>query len=194
MRLTLIAFAALAALPVAATAQAISGSDAGRLLFSGAGPAVAINPNAGLSELDRKTVEILIRTNDIAKYYGVIAFSPDEGLAARATQGAFNYHDVNTAAGVAIAECNRVRTRGSRPCIVAAQLLPSGYRSRPFQLSQDATNAFAEYSRIPGAKAMAASRSTGSFAVAQGATALGAAVAACNKAAPRNDCAIVVKD
>ena len=182
------------ALAGAAAAQTIRGDEAARLVFDGRAPVLVINPRAGLSEVDRKTLDILVRTNAIARYYGVIAFSPDEGLASEPTQGAFNYHDVNTAAGRAVNECNRLRKRGTRPCIVAGQLLPPGYRQRGFQLSQDATNALGEYRAIRGAKAMAISRSTGSFAVAQGPTALIASVAACNKAAPNNDCAVVLKD
>jgi len=193
MRLIALALAAVAALPDGSAAQTIRGDDAARLVFDGRAAVFVANPRAALGEIDRKTLDILVKTNAIAKYYGVIAFSPDEGIASEATQGAFNYHDVNTAAGVALAECNRLR-KGARPCIVAGQLLPPGYRQRNFQLSQDATNALGEYREIRGAKAMAVSTSTGSFAVAQGPTALGASVAACNKAAPRNDCRVVLKD
>lgn len=187
------ALATIVAFSQPASAAPLKGTDAQAMLFSGEGVKVAINQGAGLSETDAKTLRILVESNGF-NYYGAIAFSPDDGIMSESLQGAFNYHDVNNASRVAIAACNAAKKPASRPCIVGAQVFPSGYKPGRFQISQAATAEFGRYLQTEGARALAISASTGGFGFGAGASAEAAALQACRKEAKRNDCRVVVKD
>ncbi|MDF0600063.1 5-aminolevulic acid synthase [Psychromarinibacter sp. C21-152] len=192
MRLTLLSLAAALVLPALAAAQPIDGETAAPMLFGDA-VSVAVNPGAGLNEKDAEIVDILVRSNDFS-YYGAIAFSPEEGLMSESLQGAFNFHDVQTASRAALAACSQAKQPGTEACVVAAQLFPRGYQPRTFQLSQDATAAFADYAESDGPKAIALSASTGAYGIGTGGDAQAQAVAECNAQAGARDCRIAVAD
>ncbi|MDJ1008566.1 MAG: 5-aminolevulic acid synthase [Paracoccaceae bacterium] len=125
-------------------------------------------------------------------YYGAIAMSPDEGFQSDASQSALNYHSVAAADAAALAACNANRRSGTRPCILAARIVPESYAERPLTLSTNATAAVREvYARARSPKAVAASASTGAYGVGRP----DAALATCRRgAAGANDCEIVIAD
>lgn len=193
MRPVLLSLAAALVVPGLAAAQAITGETAKPMLFSATGVNVAVNPGAGLNEKDAEVLDILVKTNDF-KYYGAIAFSPDQGLMSESLQGAFNFHDIQAASRAALTACTRAKARGSAACVVAAQIFPRGYTSRSFQLSQDATAAFDNYESVSEDKAIALSRATGAYGIGTGSDAEAEAVSKCNANANTRDCRIVVRD
>jgi hypothetical protein len=184
---------ALALLPALASAQPKAGAAVEGQLFDAGGAALAVNKAAGLDAEARGMLETLVAANGF-KYYGAIAFSPDEGLVSESLQGAFNYHDINAAAAAALSACGKAKKPASAGCILAAQILPRGYSPRGFQLSQDATAAFAGYRKAGQGGALAISPVSGAYGVARGAAAGPEALAACNAKAPRRDCVLAVRD
>ncbi len=183
----------LALVPALASAQPKTGGAVEAQLFDTTKPGLAFNQAAQLDAKSRGMIEALVTSNGF-KYYGAIAFSPTEGLVSESLQGAFNYHDINTAAAAAVRACTEAKKRASAACILAAQILPRGYSPRPFQLSQDATAAFAGYRKAGGSGALAISPGSGAYGVARGAGAGPQALAACNAKAPRRDCVLAVRD
>jgi hypothetical protein len=178
----------------AAGADPVDGNAARKMLFSPRTAEVDINQAAGLSETDKTTLAAMVRMNGL-KYYGAIAFSPDEGLVSEALQGAFNFHGVGPAEVAALAACNKARKGGTAPCVIAATVLPKRWKERPLQLSQDATATFAVYRKGRGEKAIAISLSSGAYGMAKGDGSAAKAMSDCTaKANGATDCIIVIAD
>lgn len=183
------------------SAQAISGDAAQRQLFPTRGVQVAVSRSLGEEEqaIIRELVREADRTGEDFRYYGSIAYSPDEGMTGQSIRGAFNYHSTDAADQAAVAAC---RAAGGQGCQVAAHILPRGYEPGRLQLSHDATNGFrSTYGRVRGAKAMAISPRTGAWRMAEGddaADAASTAVALCNQDADAQggvrDCTAVVQN
>ncbi len=199
MRTAILTVAALLAAG-AATAQPVGGDRADDLLFAARGQAIALS--AELSERDR---EILVRVIDLAEtqlrqplyWYSSIAYSPDDGLLEEPGPiSAANHHGVAAADRAALAACDAARRAGTRPCRIAARVLPRGYEARPLELSLGATTAFREtYRRERGEKALSISPLSGQFAIATGPGAAAQAVAQCNaRSRGANDCVTVIAD
>lgn len=188
-----LAVGVVAASMVGAVAEPISGSDARKLLFGAGAAALSINPNADLDETELAALQAMVAANPF-NYYGAMAFGPDAGLISETLQGAFNFHDPESAQRAALAACEAVNAAGASPCVIAAQILPRRWEARDFQLSQDATQQMADYRRIRDEKALAISASSGSFGFGQGGTAEADALIECNRNAPARDCVIAVRN
>lgn len=178
-----------------AAAEPVSGRDAGRLLFDAGQSRVIVSSR--LDERGQEMVRLMVplmeqQLGRKLDYYGAIAMSPDEGFQSEASQSALNYHGVAAADAAALSACNANRRSGTRGCILAARILPAGYEERSLTLSTNATRALRDtYARARAPKALAASVSTGAFAVGRPDEAL----AACQRSARgAGDCAIVVRD
>jgi len=196
MRLILSVFLGLGATCVAAMAEPVSGRTAQGELFDTSG--IGLQLARGLSDKQRATIKALIplieqQTATKAKFYGALAYAPDEGLVSEALQGAFNFHTVEAADAAAVTACSAAKKSTSGACKVAARILPPGYQKRALSMSLDATRGFFDrYIPATGAKVFAISRLTGAWAMApseQG------ALAACGRDTNgANDCAIIVYD
>ncbi|MAQ85583.1 MAG: 5-aminolevulic acid synthase [Maritimibacter sp.] len=184
---------AVAGLATAVTAQPIDGAAAEGMLFGADTARVAVNPRAALSEEDEQMLRLLVESNEFT-YYGAIAFAPGDGIVSPSLQGAFNYHDVDTASRTALTACEAARSPDAGACILALQLFPSGYAPRAFQLSQDATRAFGAMRDAGGEQAFAVSTTTGAFGAGTGQGADLKALSACQQTEGATDCAVVVKD
>ena len=147
---------------VAMAETVLTGNEAKRALFGVRGSVGAVAQNGVLSEKDQA---ILAQVASTQKYYGAIAFSPDEGLLSQATVAAANYHSVEPARAAALAECNSKRQSGSAQCVIGADILPRRYQpGRALQLNIDATGAVGkEYRRLRGDKAFSISSETGEW-------------------------------
>lgn len=143
-------------------ADLLTGREAQRLLFKPKTGGSIPNPTSGLSESDQQLIATVAGQQ---KYYGAIAFSPDEGILSNATVAAANYHDVETASEKALSDCNGNRASGTARCVIAAWIVPPSYEEgRALQLNIDATAAVRkEYRRVRGEKAFAVSMSTGNW-------------------------------
>lgn len=183
-----------------AAAQPISGDRADDLLFRTRGETIALA--ADLSEQDKAILRQVIelaetRLRQPLYWYSTIAFAPDSGLLQEPGPiSAANHHGVAAADRAALAACDAARPAGSRPCRIAARVLPRGYEARSLELSIGATTAFREtYRRTRGEKALAISRRSGQFAIATGPGAAAQAVAQCNaRSQDANDCETVIAD
>lgn len=198
------------ALAGAAQAEPVPGAEAKKLLFAAKGADFALVRDSGLDAGQLAVIEAVLaqlRANDAANYYGAIAASPAffEMMAADPEQAALSgllqvterFHSVQAAARAALRACEAARKPGHAPCVLAAQVLPKGYSAQPLQMSVAATQAFREYRKGRGAKALAISPATTAFAVAKGDAADVAALTACNRSAEAQgtaDCVVVVKD
>ena len=178
-----------------AAAEPVSGREAGRLLFDAGQSRVIVSSR--LDERGQQMVRLMVplmeqQLGRKLEYYGAIAMSPDEGFQSEASQSALNYHGVAAADAAALSACNANRRSGTRGCILAARILPAWYEERGLTLSTNATRALRDtYARARAPKALAASASTGAFAVGRPDEAL----AACQRGARgAGDCAIVVRD
>lgn len=135
---------------------------------------------------DEKKVLKMVARDQL--YYAAIAISPDEGLMSEATVAAANYHSVEDASSVALAECN-AKKKGAAGCVVAAVVRPEGWQAGAVQLSSDAT---AGFQSAYDAGAMAVSAATGSWGIGGDDA---AAIAACTERNPKaTDCTVVIKD
>ncbi len=190
---------AAAVLMIASTAGAgaepVSGSDARKQLFDPAKRTIQVSGK--ISGQDAAIVRALVplmeqQLNRKLQYFGAVAMSPDEGFQSEASQSALNYHSVQAADAAALAACNKNRKSGARACVLAARILPEGYKPQPLMLSAAATNAVRKtYVRARSPKAVAASASTGAFGVGTPPQAL----ATCQRtAAAAKDCEIVIQD
>ncbi len=198
------------ALAGAAQAEPVSGAEAKRLLFSAKGADLAVVRDGGLDAGQLAVVEAILAqlsAEGAANYYGAVAVSPaffemmaaDPGQAALSglLQVAERFHSVQAAANAALGACEAARKSGQARCVLAAQVLPKRYAARPLQMSVAATQAFRDYRKGRGAKALAISPATTAFAVAKGEAADAAALTACNRSAQAQgatDCIVVVKD
>ena len=187
----------LAALVLAtpASAEVLDEKAAGKALFSTRGHVVQLS--GGLSTMEKKIVTGIIplmaeQLRQPVRYYAAIAYSPDDGLVHDSIQAAMNYHTPAAAGQAAVAACNKLKSKGSANCKVAAQIVPRNYGARALTLSVDATAGFdKKYRKMKGPKAFAISRRSGAWAIA---TSDAAAIAACEQAASRGDCEIVIRN
>ncbi len=180
----------------ASAAEPIGGQRASLELFDTSG--IGLQLSQSLSEKERATITTLIplieqQTGMKAKFYGALAYAPDEGLVSEALQGAFNFHTIEAADQAAIAACMTAKRATSGECRLAARILPPGYQKRAVSLSHDATRVFFDrYIFLRGAKFFAVSRATGAWAMAPTES---AALAACAQDAKgANDCAVIIED
>jgi hypothetical protein len=184
--------AAMAAAGPAPAQQAMDGATARRMLFDARRAEVVIFPQGILSAPE---ADVLRRTAEAnVPYYGAIAVSPSQGLAAEPTSAAGNHHDVAAAGRAALEACDAKRPAGSRPCVIVAEVRPRGWAARPLQLSAGATETFRRDFRRGGERAFAISPSTGGFGVGSGPGADASALAACAAASRARDCRVVVRD
>lgn len=184
----------------AALAAPLHGRAAAKALYAPQGAEVRVLKVKGMTAKDAR---ILKQVGAMQKYYGAIAFSPGDGLVNAATVAAANFHSLAAAERSALKACD-ARRSAKAPCVVAALIEPQGYRpGGALTLSSEATEIFDQvYRKQQAPKAMAISRSTGQFGVAQGRGAERRALATCRakvektaKAAEtRADCAIVIAD
>jgi hypothetical protein len=189
MRLTT-ALLAAAVLATPALAEPITGKEARKLAFDPKGVEITITEGTGLNDQDLAILNQVLATQ---AYYGAVAMTPSEGILSEALVAAANYHDVDTARGVALSGCDARKREGSAPCIIVAELRPEGWEPRDLQLSAAATEGLRKEYKGFGAKAFALSASTGNWGVGKGDSAAQDAIAACN-AAGAEDCAVVVAD
>ncbi len=186
----LAASAALLAFSLPAFAEPMSGKDAAKLVFSPKASEVEMLPVQGLPAESAALLQQVVK--DYA-YYAAVAIAPDEDiLKSEATMLVANHNSAEAAAAAALAGCNTART-GGRDCVVAAIVRPKNWQARPLQLSVEGTVALQNDYGKRGERAMATSAETGYFALAQGAGAQAAALAACT-AKGAADCVIAVAD
>lgn len=170
-----------------AGAEVLTGKAARKLLFAPGKMVAEMVEGAGLAEADMKALKSVAETQ---AYYGAIAVSPEDGMMHAATVAAVNYHDTTAAEAAALTECN-AKKAGKADCVIAARILPKGWKEPGFGLSSDATAAFKGYDKKTGAFAI--SPATGAFGMGSGEGAAEAALAQCaamNAAA--KDCAVVI--
>lgn len=181
---------AVLGLAQAAFAQVLDGKAAKKALFAADDVGVQVMKQSFLVD---NQAQILASVATQQPYYGAIAVSPTDGLMSEATLAAANYHTVEAASVAALAGCDAAR-KGDVPCVIVALIRPKGWEARPLQLSADATAAFRkDYANKGGA--LAVSASTGAWAMAKGADAANAAVAACTaKLTGQNDCSVIISD
>ncbi|MBC2835642.1 5-aminolevulic acid synthase [Paragemmobacter straminiformis] len=179
-----LALALLAGIPCAFAQDVASGDSASATLFAPKAAEVEMTAPDLLPKDQSKVLKMVARDQ---LYYAAIAISPDEGLMSEATVAAANYHSVEAASAVALAECNAKKT-GAAECVVAAVVRPEGWQPGGVQLSSDATAAF--QSAYDGG-AMALSAATGSWGIGADEA---AAIAACVEKNPKAvDCAVAIK-
>ncbi|MEL7105407.1 MAG: 5-aminolevulic acid synthase [Pseudomonadota bacterium] len=179
----------------AAKAEPMSGQAAAGLLFEPGTRSIQLSSK--IADRQRAMVGVLVplmekQLNQSVQYYGAFAISPDEGFQADSSQSALNYHSVAAADRAALSACNARRKSGSAQCVLAARILPEGYKRQPLSLSTHATRAFRQtYRQARAPKALAISAATGAFGVG----APDAALQTCQREAGGvNDCAIVIRD
>jgi hypothetical protein len=151
----------------------------------------------GQPDLPQPVIDAIRTEAGRQNYYGAMAWSPSEGIAAPSALMVANLHDLVAAETVALKACNDARARGSAPCEVIAHIRPEGYEPRDVQLNADATRGFRVYRQGDGPKALAISRATGEWHFEKGEGAAAAALAGCNRLAARKgveDCMILVED
>mgnify|MGYP001793008208 FL=1 len=184
--------AAVVLIANAANGQTITAADAEQALFDPGPVEIAVLDLPFLSAEDK---DVLGQIAMQQKYYGAIAFAPDDGLLSESLMGAFNYHDMTEARAAALKGCEAQRA-GATPCAVVVELRPQGWEAgRALSLSGDATEAFnSQYSKAKGPKAMAISPSTGLFAVASDPAASGTATSACEALSQAGDCTVVLSE
>lgn len=172
------------ALASVAQAQTVTGDAAQAMLFA---PGKAEVELSGGDILPKDQAKVLQMVAVDQPYYAAIAISPDEGLMSEATVAAANYHTVEAASTVALAECN-AKKQGAADCVVVALVRPEGWAAQPLQLSSDASAAMADYA----GGAVAVSAATGSWGLGD---TTDAAVAACVDRNPAaTDCVAVIAD
>ena len=168
----------------AAYGTPLTGRAAAAMLFSPSAVQVVINAGAGLPKDMAGALKTVLAGQPA---YGAAAISPDDGLMSEATIFVGNYHDAVHAGQAAVQQCDAKR-KGKTPCVVAATVLPMGWKAQAVQLSQAATAGFiASYPKTGGA--LATSATTGGWAI--GATEP-AALADCAKKSKAKDCSIVI--
>jgi hypothetical protein len=196
-----------------AEAQPFTEADARQMLF-GDGYEVRFVTNSGLRDQQLALFKELVsgrnsrsQFGQVAAYYGVIAISPSvfeggaEAILLDPKSVPFRYesglHSLEDARRVAMAGCNALVREGAKPCVMAAQIVPSGFTPRALSMSVFATEDFPKYRRSSSPKAFAVSASTRAYALAQGNNASTQALDACNKAASAQgarDCKLVLAD
>jgi hypothetical protein len=177
----------------AAAQDVATGRQAAAMLFGPASEGVIV----GTPALPAALIDAIRTEAGRQKYYGAMAWSPSEGIAAPSALMVANFHDLVAAEAVALRACNDARARGAAACEVIAHIRPEGYQPRDVQLNADATRGFRIYRQGGGPKALAISRATGEWQFEKGDDADVRALAGCNRlAAPKGieDCQILVQD
>ncbi|QCO57971.1 5-aminolevulic acid synthase (plasmid) [Pseudorhodobacter turbinis] len=174
----------------AALAEPMTGKQATKQLFSAKKSEVQLLNVNGLS------AEHSALLGEVVKgyaYYAAAAIAPQEDLLkSEATTLVANHHSAEAASAAALAGCNALRKTADE-CVIAAIVQPKGWEARALQLSVEGTVALKSDYGKRGERAMAASASTGFFALAKGVQAQALALRACaDKGAP--DCEIIVAD
>lgn len=191
----LAALFAVLVLAVPALAEVPDGDTARKQLFSLKGYSIQLSDS--LSDTEKKIVKGIIplmaeQLRQPVRYYAAIAYSPDDGLVHDSIQAAMNYHTPRAAGAAAVAACDKLKSKGAQRCKVAAQIVAKKYKSRDLTLSLDATAGFTrKYHKMKAPKAFAISRSTGAWSIGPSDA---AALDACNVAASRGDCEIVIRN
>lgn len=166
-----------------ALAEVVDADQAAAMIYPPKAGEVELLPTDALK---RKEAKVLGMVAADQPYYAAIAISPDEGLMSEATVAAANYHDTDSAAAAALAECN-AKKKGAADCVVAAIVRPDGWEARPLQLSSDASAAFGK----AGGGAVAVSAATGSWGLGADEA---AALADCTGRNPAaTDCVAVIR-
>ncbi len=177
-----------------AAAEPISAAEARKQLFAARGVEVRFADGVPDEARDflRQVLDLSASQNNPVPYYGALAFVPDAGLsrddllAAMAEgnehlQAAGGYHAPQAAEDAALAACEAKKSEGAGPCAVGLWVLPRRYAPRDLTLSQPATRDFRQNWRGGASpKALAASPTTGVWAIAKGEGAHQAAIDACN--------------
>lgn len=195
MRVLILGFVAVAWAGISA-AEPVSGRVAASQLVETSG--IGLQLSRSLSEKEGAIIKTLVplieqQMGTKAKFFGTLAYAPEEGLVSDALQGAFNHHSVAAADAAALAACGAAKKSQNLPCQIAARILPPGYERGGLSLSHDATQAFFRtYLLAPGAKYFAASRVSGAWAF--GPSERGALAACMRDTRNANDCEIIVKD
>lgn len=169
-----------------ASAEPVTAKVAKKALFAPGKVEVEVQAAAGLPDEQAKALQIGLASQ---AYYGAVAMSPDDGLMSDVTVLAANYHDTEAASAAALAECN-AKKKGKAECVVAALVLPKGWKDKGFQLSSDATEGFKKDFK-PG-NVMAISLATGAWAIGADPEAAIKGCAAKNDKA--TDCAVAIAD
>lgn len=191
----LCAFVLALILALPASAQVYDTKAARKALFSEKGYMVEVP--AALPPNEAATIKAIVpliaqQLNQPVRYYGAIAWSPDDGIVHESLHGAMNYHSPEAAGKAAIAACEPFRTLGARPCEVAGLILPKKFEPAVLTMSAEATTGFAKtYRREKLPKSFAISRASGSWGV--GATDE-EAIHACNQNADLGDCYVAIRD
>ena len=179
-----------------AAAEPVSSSAAAGMLHDT--ESIGLQLASGLSKKEHAAVKNLVpliaqQTQTKAKFFGALAYAPDEGLVSESLQGAFNFHSVAAADQAALKACEAAKKATSGACRLAARILPPGYQKRGLSLSHDASiGFFSRFLPATGTKFLAASQSTGAWAM--GPSANGALAACAAKAKNVNDCRIVIEN
>ncbi len=185
--------------PVMAGAAPVNAKDARKMLFPAKGIDYRVASLDWLSAADIATLDKLpaiMKTQKMPlKYYGAIAAAPANGISARTTLFAMDYHSLEAAQKAALAGCNGLRKKKGKPCAIVATVRPKGWEARPLQLNVDATRGFRKFRRWASPKALAISPLTGEWAMMKGADAIDRALADCNAAAKgAKDCIVAIQD
>ena len=145
------------------------GEDAAKkMLFSTKGYSIQVSSK--LTEAEQTAIRQLVplmgkQLREPVRYYAAIAYSPGDGLVHESIQAAMNHHTTQAASNAAVAACNKLRSKGTPKCQVAAVVVPKKYKKRELSLSIDATAAFNKsFKKTKGPKVFAISPSTGVFA------------------------------
>ncbi|WP_308917954.1 hypothetical protein [Jannaschia sp. LMIT008] len=180
--LAALALPILLALP--ATAQRVADQNAARGQLFGDRTVVSIQRHGFLTQGDIATLQAMPRVADL-KYYGAMAAAPGAGLQAETTTGAFNYHSPARARAAALQGCEAKR-RGGAACVIVADVLPRGFRpGQALTLNQDASRAVNGRALRRNGGVLAASASTGAWA-------LGPDAATARANCGQGDCQVVV--
>lgn len=147
------------------------------------------------SFLDDKQQAIVKSLQSNIPFYGALALTPSEGLFVEWLNAAGQHHSIEAARAAALAHCERMRKRNSKPCVVVLEVSPRGAKAdAPLSLSAEATAALrGDYRKLKAPKAFAISKTKGTFGFAAGDGAR--ALDGCAKAGGgAKDCEIVVAD
>jgi hypothetical protein len=180
------------------------------MLFSPKGVDLQTVADSGLSASQITTLEALLKgmsAGGLANYYGAVAVSPsffdqmakDPGQAA--LSGLFQVterlHTPAAAAALAMGACQKARKSRDGACVLAARIMPKRWKPQPVSLGVGATDAFRDYLKGKGPKAIAVSADSGAYAIVKGEGAAEKAMMTCNANAAKSgkaDCSVVVAD
>lgn len=193
-----------------ALAEPVDGATARKMLFSPKGVDLQVIEDSGLSKAQLTILDALLKgmnANGLANYYGAVAVSPtffdqmakDPGQAALAglLQVTERLHTPAAAATLAMRACQKARKSRDGACVLAARIMPKKWTPQPVSMGVGATEAFRDYLKGKGPKAIAISANSGSYAIATGEGAAEKAMTTCNASAAKSgkpDCSVVIAD